>query len=463
MKIALIKPPATYANWYRQPALGIAYICACLRAEGYDCKVFDGYFHSFSLDEIVEHVTEYNPDIVGITAMTHEIQQAATITSQINERITVPFVIGGCHVTALPERTLSEFPVFEYGICGEGEDTFVELVRHIEGTTSTGVRNILGLVFRENSDVITNEARPFSTEEELNSLPYPAIDNYYEKSKKTLANQNSYYVMFTSRGCPYKCAFCMQVMGRKVRRRSTQSIIDEMNYAIENYGAHTFNFADEIFLFDNKNTRDLMGLFIKHNLHKKIKWSALTRANFVTPELIALAKKAGCIRLEMGVESGDDQILCKIDKSITVEQVKKAVKIIKDAGIPLGTYYIFGHPNETVKTLRKTAELAINLNTDSIAVGLMVPYPGTRIWDLALQGKNGYHLLSQNWSEYDKYGGKVLEIDGLPYAELVRWQKRTLLNLYLKNFRFIDCFKFFWKRRRYIYFVIKQKITSIGK
>ena len=206
-----------------------------------------------------------------------------------------------------------------------------------------------------------------------------------------------------------------------------------------------------------------MELFIKHNFHKKIKWSALTRANFVTPELIALARKAGCVRLEMGVESGDDQILREIDKSITVEQVKKAVKIIKDAGISLGTYYIFGHPNETITTLRKTAELAVNLNTDSIAVGLMVPYPGTRIWDLALQGKNGYRLLSQDWEEYDKYGGRVLEINGLPYKQLVKWQRRTLLNLYLKNFRFIDFFKFFWKRRRAIHFVIKEKITSLGK
>ena len=461
VKIALIKPPATYANWYRQPALGIAYICACQRAEGYDCEIFDGYFHSWSPYELVEHVTKYGPDIIGITAMTHEIQQAAAIALQLKERTAAPVVIGGCHVTALPERTLSEFPVFDYGVFGEGEDTFVELVRHIQGKTSPHIRNIRGLVFRDNSGVVVNEARPFFTEEKLNLLPYPAIDHYYANSKEALAHPNSYYVMFTSRGCPYKCAFCMQVLGRKVRRRSTESIIGEMKYAVDRYRAHTFNFADEIFLFDNLRTRKLLESFVENGFPRSIKWSALTRANFVTPGLVALAKKAGCVRLEMGVESGDDRILQVINKAITVEQVEKAVKIIKDAGISLGTYYILGHPNENSTTLRKTVDLAVKLNTDSIAVGLMVPYPGTRIFDLALQGKNGYRLLSQNWSEYDKYGGKVLEVEGLPYAELAKWQRRTYLRLYLMNRRFKDCFEFFWKRRKGMSFVLKKKLLSL--
>ena len=188
--------------------------------------------------------------------------------------------------------------------------------------------------------------------------------------------------------------------------------------------------------------------------------SALTRANFVNPELIRLAKRAGCVRLEMGVESGDDEILTNIDKGITVEVVKRAVSIIKQAGISLGTYYILGHPGETVKTVKKTLKLAAELNTDSIAVGLMVPYPGTRIFDMAARGEYNYRLLSRNWNEYDKYGGKVLEIDGLPYKALVKWQKKTLLYFYLRNFRFIDCLKFLWKRRKGISFLVSKKLLS---
>ena len=221
-----------------------------------------------------------------------------------------------------------------------------------------------------------------------------------------------------------------------------------------------FNFADEIFLFDNNRTRELLELFIKHDFPRQLKWSALTRANFVSPELIRLAKRAGCVRLEMGVESGDDEILANINKGITVEVVKRAISIIKQAGISLGTYYILGHPGETVKSVKKTVKLAAELNTDSIAVGLMVPYPGTKIYDMACNGKKGYRLLSKNWTEYDKYGGKVLEIDGLPYAELVKWQQRTYLLLFLKNGRLKDCFEFLWKKRKGISFLVKKKLLS---
>jgi len=173
-----------------------------------------------------------------------------------------------------------------------------------------------------------------------------------------------------------------------------------------------------------------------------------------------MPKKAGCCRLEMGVESGDNEILRAISKGITVEQVKRAVGIIKKAGIPLGTYYILGHPNETKQTLRKTVDLAAELNTDTIAVGLMVPYPGTMIYDMAVRGEGGYRLLAQDWSEYDKYCSKALEIEGLPHEELVKWQRRALIKLYLRNFRFLDGLKFFWQRKNAFVFVFKKRIAS---
>ncbi|HIJ72423.1 MAG TPA: radical SAM protein [Planctomycetes bacterium] len=461
MRIALVKVPATYSNWYKQPALGLAYICACIEAKGYKCEIFDAYFHSWSEAELFRQVQSFKPDVVAFTAMTHEIGRAAGIASGIKASLKIPVIVGGCHVTALPEQTLAEFDVFDYGIFGEGEETIAELLDCIRfGNTTAPLNEIDGLVFRKNGKIIRNRPRSFISAATLNSLPYPAFEHYYGNGKNALVGKHSYYVMFSSRGCPYNCAFCMQVLGHKVRRRSCESVINEMKHAIERYGAHTFNFADEIFLFDNNQTRELLELFIKEDFPKQLKWSALTRANFVSRELISLAKKAGCFRLEMGVESGDDRILKAIGKGITVAQVNNAVKIIKDSGISLGTYYILGHPGENRTTLRKTVDLAVKLNTDSIAVGLMVPYPGTKIYEMACRGDKGYRLLSKSWAEYDKYGGKVLEIDGLPYDELVRWQQRTYLRLYLINMRLKDFFGFFWKRRKGIGFLFRKKFLS---
>jgi radical SAM superfamily enzyme YgiQ (UPF0313 family) len=139
-----------------------------------------------------------------------------------------------------------------------------------------------------------------------------------------------------------------------------------------------------------------------------------------------------------------------------VEQVREACKIIKKAGIFLKTYFIVGHPNETEKTLQKTCSLVRELNTDAIAVGLMVPYPGTKIYNMAKHGEGGYTLLTEDWSEYDKYGGKVLELKDLSYEQLVKWQSKILINLYLRNIRILNFLGFLWQRRKTFFFYLKS-------
>ena len=467
MKVALIKVPATYADWYKRPLLSISYICAYLEHKGIACKIFDAYFNGWSDEELLHHVEKYKPDLIGITTMTHEVVKSAQIGFQLKKKLNVPIAIGGCHVTALPKKTMEEFSVFDYGVYGEGEYTFFELLLYLQ-KAKLKLSEIKGLIFREdNGNICINESRPFLTSKELDALPYPAFHQYYDDNSHALAGKNSQYILLTSRGCPYSCAFCMRVLGKKVRRRSAKNVIQEIEYAISQYSAYSFDFLDEIFLFDDKHTCELLQLMIERGLSKRIKWRALIRVNFVNSDIINLAKKAGCYRLGMGVESGDDEILKGINKNFTVEQVRKAVEVIKEARISLETFYILGHPDETEVTLQKTVNLAIELNTETIAVGLMVPYPGTRIYDMAIKGERGYRLVSNDWSQFDKYGGKALEIKNLPYDKLARWQKRTLIFFYIKNFRFIDIFKYFWIRKKALLFFMKKymykKSNYLGK
>lgn len=463
MKVALVKPPPTYAYYNMRPVLGICYVGACLEQSGIDCRIFDAHYNAWSQKDTVEKVLAYGPDVVGFTAMTHEITQDAQMASRIKERLNAPTVVGGCHVTALPERTLREFPVFDYGVCGEGERTMPELMEYLREGDKREPPDIPGLALRDaDGDIRINRPREPLTASELDALPYPDFKDYYN-GRVALSAKNSYYPMYTSRGCPFSCAFCMQVLGRKVRRRSADSIIAEMEYAISQYGAHTFDFSDDIFLFDNKDTHEVLQMMIDRSLAKRIRWSGLVRADLATEELIGLAKKAGCYRLEMGVESGDDEILKAINKGITVEQVRNAVKIVKRSGILLGTYYILGHPNETRETVKKTVDLAAELNTHTIAVGLMVPYPGTKIYEMAQQGEGGYRLLTEDWSEYDKYGGRALEVSALTFEELSKWQRRAILQFYIRNLRLLDLAKFIVQYRRGILFMGKKLISRRGK
>lgn len=450
MKVALIRPPEVHPYWYKKrPSLGISYLSAFLTKHKIINRIFDAYYLSWSEDDTVRQVAKFKPDLIGISSMTHEIVTAHHLAGLLRKKFpNTPIVVGGCHVTALPEETLNEFPNFTYGIFGEGEKTLLELVYYLKRNKKTKITEIKGLAYRNRLGVQLNPPRERLTSEELDHLPYPAFNSYYKKGKKSLTAKDDHYVIMSSRGCPYNCVFCMQVLGRLVRRRTPEGIVREIEYAIKRYGAHTIQFYDEIFLFNDEITYKTLDLMIQHNLHKKIRWMALTRVNLVTKELLHKAREAGCYRLEFGVESGSQRILNKIRKRITIKQVEQAVAMMKNEGILTDANFILGHPGDTLKTVKKTVDLAIRLNTTAIAIGIMVPYPGTEVYKMALEGREGYRLLSRDWSTYDKYGGKALERKGLPLATLEHWQRKALLYFYLKNHRFLELIKFtanYWR------------------
>jgi len=458
MKVALIRPPEVNPYWKaKRPSLGISYIASYLKSHAIEATLFDAHYHGWTETQTAERVAHYRPDIIGLSSMTHEISSSHTIASLLRTRLdTVPTVIGGCHITALPKETLIEFPNFTYGIYGEGEATMLSLVQYLgQQSGKEGLAQINGLVYRDTNQVLVNPPCHRFSSEQLTQLSYPDFDQYYH-SNKALAGKNDYYVMISSRGCPYQCIFCMQVLGRQVRRRSPESVVDEMEYAIDRYGAHTIYFFDEIFLFNDRTTYDTLELIKKRDLPKRLRWRALTRVNLVDEKLIKSVKEAGCFALEIGIEAGSNEVLKRINKQITTEQTESAVRIIKKAGIAVDANYIFGHPHETVESIKATVNLATKLNTDTIAIGIMTPYPGTRIYEMAQRGEGGYRLLTKDWSKYDKYGGKAMELEGLPITEMEKWQRKGLIYFYLKNFRIVDLIKFIIQYRRTILGLLKK-------
>jgi len=458
MKVALIRPPEVNPYWNTtRPSLGTSYISSYLKSRGIESKIFDANYNSWTEDLTVDLVVTYRPDIIGITAMTHEINKAHSIITALTKRLNnIPSVIGGCHITALPQETLTEFHNFSYGIYGEGEETMLSLIECLRDKRETAVSAINGLVYRNNKQIFVNPPRTRLSSEALSNLPYPDFGQYF-KNKSALSGKNDYYVMISSRGCPYNCIFCMQVLGRQVRRRSAESIVKEMEYAIEQYGTHTIYFLDEIFLFNDQLTYDILELMKQHKLPKRIRWRGLTRVNFVDEKLIRKVKEAGCFALEIGIEAGSNEVLKRINKQITVEQAEQAVKIIKQAGIAVEANFILGHPHETVASVKSTIKLAAKLNPDAVAIGVMTPYPGTKIFEMAQRGEGGYRLLTRDWSKYDKYGGKALELEGLTISELEKWQRLGLIYFYIRNFRILDLLKFILKYRKTIINLLKKK------
>lgn len=468
MRIALVKVSAVYASFLKAP-LGLAYLQGILRQNGHQCEIFDAY--NFSWDEItlVNKVKKYQPDLIGFTTITSDVKDTAETAKKMKKEIPVSIVAGGPHVTALPKGTLGEFPSFDFAIYGEGEKTLLELVNTLVEKRDN-FEEIKGLVFRKNGQVIQNESRPQLTEGELDELPFPEFDNYYSREDSIFTKKKPFedlgtwktkgYNILTSRGCPFDCVFCMRVFGKKVRRRSPESVIAEMEYAIERYKVDSFTFTDEVFLSNTSKTRILLNMMIERNMSKRVKWSAMTRVNFVNKELISKARQAGCVNLQLGIESGDNEILKAIGKNITVDEIKRAVSIIKEEGITTGAFFILGHPNETKETIKRTIKLAIELNTSTVAIGIMVPFPGTEIYRMAQNNECGYRLLSRDWSLYDKYGGQVLEIENLPLKTLQIFQLRGYMSIYLKNFRLLDFTRLLLTYRQTAFHLIRRLLPS---
>jgi len=287
MKVALIRPPEVNPYWKaKRPSLGISYIASYLHSHSIEAKLFDANYNAWTEKQTVELVTRYRPDIIGISSMTNEIASSHTIAGLLRASLdNVPTVIGGCHITALPQETLIEFPNFTYGVYGEGEATMLSLVQCLsQQNPEEGLAQINGLVYRGSNQVLRNPPCQRLSSEELTKLSYPDFEQYYQ-GEKALAGKDDYYVMISSRGCPYQCIFCMQVLGRQVRRRSAESVVEEMEYAIDRYGAHTIYFFDEIFLFNDRLTYDTLELIKKRGLPKRLRWRALTRVNLVDESL----------------------------------------------------------------------------------------------------------------------------------------------------------------------------------
>ncbi|MBT3362710.1 MAG: radical SAM protein [Chloroflexi bacterium] len=453
MNVVLINPPPHHVleihDRPEYPHLGLAYIAAYLRESGIkNISVIDAKFEGVGLAVLEKRLSKQKIDVIGITAMTHEVSQAQKIAQMI-KRISpsTTVVFGGAHTTALPRQTLEEFADVDIAAFGEGEQTLYELIVAIEkGEPFSGIN---GIGFRADGQIIISQSRPQMTD--LNALPLPAWD---------LFPKSPTYPIMTARGCPFQCNFCMRVMGSKIRKRSTQNVMQEIQANIEEHDARNIHFVDETFTINKKFTHELLDMMIDAGIHKKIKWVAQSRVDLADYDLFVKFKDAGCEWLGLGVESGNSEILKASRKGITLEQALQAVKFAKKAGLKTGSYFIIGHPNETRKSIMDTLNFAAKLNTTTVAFGIMVPYPGTDIYDMANSGGGKYKIISPEWDDFNKTIGNSLELEGLSRKELEKLELLGYFKFYLLNFRVLDFLKLFIEQRNLLFAVFKKLIRK---
>ena len=441
MRVALINPPPPQRTerWDRAdfPHIGLGYLAGVLRSQDIPVAVLDGKLERIGVVEVLARLREFAPGLVGLSAMTHEIEIAADLAQQIKRALPgTPVVVGGVHATALPAQTLREFPVFDAAIFGEGERTLVEVVRAREAGVPPA--KIAGLAWRREGAVVQEPARPWLSAQELEQLPFPAWD---------LFPRARTYPVLTARGCPFGCIFCARPYGRIARIRSAESVLKEFAWLLDSVQPGYIKVYDETFGIDRERTRALLDGLCAMDVPRRVRWWAHTRVSLADESLLEHMARAGCDHVGFGIESGNPEILRGISKDVDLEKAARLVAAAKRAGMATEGFYIIGLPHETRATAWDTIRYAAGLNTRHVSIGLMVPYPGTEIYEMARRGAGGYRLISSDWRDFNKQLGHALELEGLTRPEMERLQLIGYVYFFLRNGRVVDFLRFCWQNR----------------
>ncbi len=427
MRITLVNPPASSEadkHWARYPILGLGYVAGSLRAAGHAVDVVDGKLDDLDIGEICERVSRRDPQLVGITCMTVEFPVVREIARQLRQgRCKAPVVLGGAHVNAVGARALQECPDADFACVGEGEHLSCEVAEALSGERDLGT--IRGLAHRKDGRVVANPAREYH--DDYDGLAFPAWD---------LFNIEDQIPIMTHRGCPFQCNFCGHNSGFKARYRSANNVLDEIGYAIDRFSPAHIRFEDETFGLNVLRTKEILHGILERSYQKMTSFSAQTRVDKVDRDSVRLLKACNFTWLELGVESGNPEVLARMGKGITLPDVERAVALAKEEGLKVWCKFILGHPHETREAIRDTVRFIAKINPDQLSVSLMTPYPGTPIFDMAIRGEGGYRLLSGDWARFDKYTSGVLELEEVSLARLKAYQALCYLNLYIRNRRY---------------------------
>lgn len=387
------------------PPLGVAYIAAVLRNNGHLVQILDRdlilrkdkFDFSKADKSTLDAILDFESEIVGFSATTANISDVEAFSQLIkNCENRISTVIGGPHCVGEPILTLQICKSIDMLVRGEGEMTMLDIANRV------GLENILGLTYRrKDGGIISNPDRPLI--ESLDELPLPARDllemDYYTRPSRFISRNLSLRTthIFTARGCPYNCYYCAgPLMGRrKVRYHSAQRVVTEIEELIKKYSVEAIYFAEDMFLSNKKRALELIDLFIKHDFPKKIAWMAQVSTNSVDKELLSMMKKAGCVHVEYGFESGSQRILELMNKKTDIARNINVAALTKKSGLRFQGNFIVGYPGEREDDFNQTISFIKKTKPNTVSLNIFMPLPGTEIYK---QLKESGRLVT-NWDD----------------------------------------------------------------
>lgn len=458
MKVILINPP--YLKIYGETKeaagcyfpLGLGYLASYLmKNNNTDVRLLDMNATRLDYKEVAEIIKKENPAIIGITCVTPNFSEAVSIAKMCKEICNAKIILGGAHASALQENILDKYEQFDIAVIGEGEITLSEICSNINNIDEE-ISNIKGIIYRRDKKVLKTPARQF--ELNIDKFPFPARhladqNLYRPQSYLDIGEKSS--TIITSRGCPYKCTFCAGHLtcGNVFRAHSAEYVISEITELTTKYGVRYLIIHDDTFTFDKKRTAKICEMIIDINLG--VKWFCLTRVNDVNAELLKLMKKAGCIGLHYGIESGDSEILRSYKKGITLDMASSILNETNKLGIRSHISFIIGNKNETKDSIEKTISFAKELKPTFAFFNILTPYPGTEVYQNLFLADTLF-----NWDKFIASSDSVIiKPDNLDKEYIRKSISKAYRNFYLRP---VQTWNIISKIRNFREFLINMKI-----
>jgi radical SAM superfamily enzyme YgiQ (UPF0313 family) len=407
----------------------LAYATAVLERDGYDARLYDFPAMGWGKDKLRELASREKPDFIVLDSTTPSIYSDIECAAMVKDASGAKIIMVGPHVSALPEETLTEAKgAVDIAVIGEYDYTVRDIVKNWGA-----LENVPGIC-------IIKEGKPSRTAErpliqKLDDLPFPAwhqldLMKYFDGGKLY-----PYIDVISGRGCPNRCIFCLwpQVMhGFTYRLRSPENVVDELERDIalcpQVLKGGEFFFEDDTFTVNKERAMRICAEILRRGL--KITFSVNARVDTADKELFATMKKAGCRELLVGFESGDDGILKKMHKNITVEKSRTFMTLAKEAGLQVHGCFVIGLPGETPETAQKTIDFGLSLGLHTIQFSGAVPFPGTSYFKMC--ETEGW-LKTKVWSEWLQGGEQAGVVE---YPGMSREMIDGLVDKGLKRFYF---------------------------
>lgn len=413
------------------PPLSLMYVAALMEQEGVEVDLIDMEAEGLSYQATLDRLLGFSPDLMGFTTTTSSFHPVLKWINEFKKDTGIPVLVGGEHVRLYPRETMSHEAI-DFCIIGEAELPLPEFIRAFrDGKPFDGIKS---LGFRKNGEVIID--RTLQAIDNIDAVPFPAhhlIKN--ELYENILTRRKNFTAMISTRGCPFRCAFCCQ-NHQKYRTRSPISFVDEIERNLNDYGIRDFDIYDSTFTADRKRVIGICDEILRRGL--KVGFTVRSRVDVVTREMIDSLKAAGCHTIMYGIESSSPEILKRMNKGISPERVEEIVTYTNIKGIETLGFFMFGFPGESCETIKDTIRFSLKLPLDYAQFTVLLPFPETEIYDYYRE-----RGLEDYWAEYTLDESKERLID-LVDTDVTREEASRYVAEAYKRFYFRP--RIIWKR-----------------